>query len=857
MARAHRGLSGAEAARRLDEVGPNRIVSRRPVRFLSILREELGEPMILLLLAVAVGYFLFGERLEAFLVLGIILGILLIEVWTEFRAKRAIGALGRLSEPAALVVRDGNVQEIPVEGLVPGDLLLLREGSHVPADALLLRADDLAVDESPLTGESLPVEKEVAPQAPAAEQAGRVFRGTTVTRGEAFAEVTATGSHTQLGQIAVLAESARAPRTPLQTAMRELSRVLVWVALGFAVLIPLLSLLWGGVSWQEALLSGLSLAFATIPEELPILVTVVLGLGALRLARQRALVRGLRPAETLGHLTTIVTDKTGTLTENRLRLSRCLPLGAAEGVDLKDPTSELLTAAYRSLGITPGGDALLTDPLERALADGLSRLAGTATEDKDMAPKRIPFTRERGWSGARWPSAAGYRFHLKGAPEVVLRHADGLTRGEKDAVIAAVERLAGAGYRMLAVASAETADENLPERWRYLGLLALEDPLRPEARAAVETVRKAGVRVYMATGDHPEIARAIARKVGLPAERAVTGPELERMSRQGLEEALRTTFLFARITPAHKLRLVQALQAEGHIVAMTGDGINDAPALKAADVGIAMGLGGTDAAREAASLVLTDDRFATLASALREGRGLFANLQKAVRYYLAVKVGLILVMLLPALFGFSPPLAPIMIILLELFMDLAASTAFVVEAPETALMAQAPRPPEAPFLDAEMRRGIVAGGLLLAVAVLFSAWLGSRLGGEGLYRTGAFAAWMLGHVVLAFRFRSWRAPLRPAGLFSNRVLNLWALGALLATLLVSYLPWFQAVFGTSPLPASLWLFTLLSVLLVVGVGGGWAGAGMGHASQIPVDATEPRPASSRLWPRRQKMEEKR
>lgn len=803
MTHTPKGLTTDQVRHRLAEFGPNRITLTREVSCWRILREEIVEPMILLLFTVGAAYVLFGQPEEALVILVIILGILFVEVWTEFRAKRAVSELSRLTAPETLVLRDGQLQSVPVEQVVPGDVLLLREGARVPADARLLRSDDLAVDESPLTGESVPVEKSTGEM---------VFKGTTVTRGEALAEVTATGLQTKLGQIARLTAEAKPPRTPLQLAMKDLSRVLALVALGFALLVPLLTILLGLADWRQATLIGLSLAFATIPEELPILVTTVLGLGALRLAQQRALAKGLRPIEILGNVTAVVVDKTGTLTENHMRLIGYLPAGAGETRPLQPGVDDdLLKAAYRSLGAYPES-GMLTDPLERALAEGLGYLGNAAGVDATW--QRIPFTRERGWSGARGPDG---RLFVKGAPEVVLARAGEMSEAEKELTLERVRTLAGSGYRVLAVAEGRKEDG----AWTYKGLIVLEDPLRPEAREAVQAVQRAGVKVYMATGDHPAIAESIAHQVGLPADRVLTGIELDRMNDRELKRELTSTFVFARILPVHKLRLVKALQELGHVVAMTGDGINDTPALKAAHVGIAMGLSGTDAAREVADLVLIDDRFATLTTAIREGRGLFANLQKAVRYYLAVKVALILAMLVPALFGLLPPLAPAMIILLELFMDLAASTAFVVEPPERPLMEMPPRDPEAPFLDTPMRRGILGGGFLLATVVLASGYAGAQTGGEVLYRTGAFTAWMLGHAMLAFVFRAWKISPRTPGWFSNRVMNLWALAVLTTTLLVQYVPWLQTAFGTGPLPLQLWGLIVGLVLAGVGLGGVW------------------------------------
>ncbi|MBX6377803.1 MAG: cation-transporting P-type ATPase, partial [Clostridia bacterium] len=713
-----RGLTSAEAAERLARYGPNRTEAPRQVRFWPILLEEVREPMILLLLAVTAAYFAFGETGEAATVLAVVAAVVLVEVWTEYRAKAAVAALEALNAPTAAVVRDGALAVVPAEEVVPGDLLVLRAGMRVVADGRLVAASELAVDESALTGESLPVEKGVgspgsAPaDAPPAERSDRVFRGTVVVRGEGMAVVTATGPATELGRVAGLTRAARPPRTPLQQAMRELSRMLALAALGFAALIPVLLALTGGLAWQEAVLTGLSLAFATVPEELPILVTMVLGLGSLRLARERALVRRLHAAETLGHVTVVVTDKTGTLTENRLRLVAAEP--AAEG----GSAPALARAALRSVGIDPrpghpvfpepaldpvragtaggsGGDTAgdLTDPVDRAIWEALSASLSDGAAGLGVLRRRLPFDEERRWSGAVWQAEDGEHTAVKGAPEAVLALC-GAGVGDPDGVLRQVDELAGRGYRVLAVA----------EDGRLQGLLALADPLRPEVAGAVRAVRQAGVRVLMATGDHPAVARAIAAEMGLDGGRVWTGAELEGLAPDAWDAVAGGAVagqaaVFARIRPEHKLRVVQALQRRGEVVAMIGDGVNDAPALRAADVGVAMGRRGTDVAREAAGLVLTDDRFATLVTAIGEGRALFANLQKAVRYYLAVKVALVAAMLAPVVLGWPPPFPPVVIVLLELFMDLAASTAFVSERPEGDLMEEPPRDPTRPFLD--------------------------------------------------------------------------------------------------------------------------------------------------------------
>ena len=833
-----KGLSAQEAQERLARYGPNQVAARETVRFWSIFLEEIVEPMMLLLLAVTVLYFLVGDRNEAFVVLAIVIALTMIEVWTEFRAKRTISALGVLSEPSTRVIRDGGLTEVPVEQVVPGDLLFLTSGCRVAADGALIRADELAVDESSLTGESTPAEKQIPgaePEPGTGDRSTQVFRGSLVTRGEGVAEVTATGRETELGRVVALAERTKPPKTPLQVFMKEISKKLAVAAIVLSILVPVVFMVVSRLPWQQGVLTGLSMAFAVIPEELPILVTIALGLGSFRLVRKNALVRELRAAETLGHLSAVVTDKTGTLTENRLKVAKWLPGETLEPVEVPAIPHDApagVIAAFLSLGAQEA-DVPLVDPIERAMSEAFS---GFRTEIAPFEkPQRIPFLRERGWSGASWSvkgPAGPRRVFIKGSPEAILDRAatvlssDGasnpLDESRRNAALAVVDDLAAGGYRVLAVAQSSLSGDGLPESWTFVGLLALEDPVRPEAREAIETVRRAGVDVYIATGDHPAIARAVAERIGLPSERILTGPELDKMPGQELEQALKSTFLFARILPEHKLRMVQALQRSGHTVGMIGDGINDAPALKAASVGIAMGRGGTDAAREASSLVLTDDRFATLASGIRDGRGLFANIQKAVRYYLAIKLALVAIMLIPSILGFTPPFSPLMIILLELFMDLAASSAFVVEPAESALMSLPPRSPSVPLLDRDLYRGIAGGSLLLSVVVLASAFLARSLAlpqdAAASFRTAAFAAWMVGHIVLAYRFRTWMDPLRSVGFFSNGVLNLWAVCAIATTMSIVYIPPLRSTLGTVPLSWLNWGIIAGLAFLVIGVG---------------------------------------
>jgi len=811
------GLREEEALELLKEHGANRVEVRHEVSFGEIFLEEVREPMILLLLLVTAGYFLLGETLEAVAVLLIVTAILFVEVWTEYRAKSSVASLEALAEPSTLVRREGTVKAIAVDEVVPGDLLVLKAGSRIPADGRLVEAYDLAVDESALSGESLPVDK-IASVAPEKGQ-NLVFRGTMVVRGEGLARVTATGLKTEIGRIAGLTRAAKPPRTPLQQMMKQLSQVLAVAALIAAAVIPLLSVLIGGQDWSVALLTGLSLAFATIPEELPILVVMVLGLGSLRLARSNALVRRLYNAETLGHVTAVITDKTGTLTQNRQQFAGVCFAGQRSVTEITATADSrrLNQVLYLSL-LSPETQQPVpgNDPLEVALAEAVSV---SEAEIPNQPFKRLPFSAARGWSGIVWGEN---RRAVKGVPEIVLKSCRqallirngaaeevNLTDDLRDEILEQVDRLAADGYRLLGVAGDAV----------FLGLAAFTDPLRPEAAQAVNKVQAAGIKVLMATGDHPAFARSIARQIGLPADRVVTGEEIDCWDEQELARQLKDTRVFARIRPEHKLRLVQALQQDHEVVAMIGDGINDAPAIKAADAGVAMGLSGTDAARESAGIILTDDRFATMALAIHEGRGLFNNLQKAVRYYLAIKLALVVSMLVPAVLGLTPPFSPIMIILMELFMDLAASAAFVIEPAEEDLMARPPRPVNRPFLDQTMTRSIVTGGLALAIAVLAAIWAAPEAAAEVVHSAG-FIAWMWGHVLLAYIFRYMHTPpYRHA--FQNPVLNTWAGAALATAVVVISVPLIQTVFGTAALSPAQWAWSLgvpmiMAVLLAAG-----------------------------------------
>ena len=845
------GLPGLEAAARLARCGPNRLVQPRKVTFAHVLREEITEPMILLLLAVAVLYSVWGSLRDAAAIAAVIATVVLVEVATEYRAKAAIAALGRLSAPLAPVLRDGQAGEVPAEALVPGDVVVLRPGQRVAADLRLVAVAGLRVDESALTGEPVSAVKDaglvLAAGTPLAERANLAFAGTTVTAGTGRGVAVATGMGTELGRITGLVSAAKPPRTALQRAMRELARWLTWLALGFSVLIPAAGI-FAGQPWRQMVLTGLTLAFATIPEELPIIITMVLGVGAWRLARRHALVKRLSAAETLGGVSVIATDKTGTLTENRMTLARLWPAavdppGQGRRAVAGEHLLALAAACHEAAVIRTGGAVQITgDPSDVAVLEaahqrgllpgepgGLPGVTAWAYGFDSTRKIMSVIIRQPGRGGE-----PGLLLVTKGAPEEVLARSshqlDGgqprpLTPAIRDRVRAQVQELAAQGMRVIAVASRPLpagrgtglARDEAERDLVLAGLAGLADPPRPDAAGAVRAVTAAGVRVVMVTGDHPATARAVAAQVDLDGGGLVlTGPDLDAMDDAALAEAAASVPVFARATPEHKLRLVRALHARGQIVAVTGDGINDAPALAAADVGVAMGAGGTDVAREAAGLVLADDNFATIAAAVREGRVIYDNLRKGVAYYLACKVALIATSAAGAVLGLPIPFAPIQIVVMEAFMDVAGSLTFTAEPPEADGMTRPPRDPRRRFTDRPLITGIIAGGASLFAAVT-GIYLGATAAGASAVhaQTLAFTAWMTGYLALAWVMRSQRTPLARLGLWSNRFLPAWTAVTAAALAVMMAAPPLRAALHLTTLNPAEWVLVTAAPVAAV------------------------------------------
>jgi P-type Ca2+ transporter type 2C len=850
------GLSSAEAARRLAADGPNLLPGGAPRGIAVIVRGVLTEPMFLMLLSAGSVYFVLGDRAEAGFLLAFVGVVIGIAVLQERRTQRALEALRELAAPRAQVIRDGATQRIAGRDVVRGDLLALHEGDRIPADARLLEGA-LAVDESLVTGESVPVDKRSSAGSPDAA-ASRLLASTVVTRGVGVAEVEAVAGATAVGRIGEALAGTVEPPSALQRASRRLVRILGLAAFALAALLVLLGWAWNGRPLLESLLSGIALAMAILPEEIPLILTVFLALGAWRISRQKVLTRRVSAVEALGAITVLAVDKTGTLTRNRMAVAELLaegrPFTAVAAQELPEPFHRLVEFAMLATPPDP------FDPMEAAIQDfGRRWLAGTEHVHDDLAPEfEYPLSSEI-LAMTRVFAEADPARHLlatKGAPEAVadLCH---LEPARREALRLEVERMADRGLRVLGVAMgrwnappalARDASPSWPASqhefdFHFLGLVGLADPPRPEVPAALAQCRAAGVRVIMMTGDHPATARAIAREVGLSDRpEVVTGPEIESLDDLALRARLSQVDLCARLQPHHKLRLVQALRAAGEVVAMTGDGVNDAPALKAADVGVAMGERGTDVAREAASLVLLDDSFARIVAAIRQGRRIYDNIEQATRFVFAVHVPVIVLALVPALLGWPVLLLPVHIVLLELLIDPACSVVFEAEPEADDVMSRPPRPAgRSPFARANAAGGLLQGlgvaALLLAGYALMRAW-GH---GDVEARTTVFVALVVDVLLLTLANRTRPFDLRRRAADSPWVARMALAIAALLVAVLAFAP-LRAMMGLAPpAAATLLAVTTLTILAIAWLGllRRWGRRGPRHGSCRVIAVTFP------------------
>lgn len=866
------GLTSDEASRRLDRYGPNVLPTGSGNEALQILIRQFHDPLIYVLLASTGLAMLTGKLFDGLVILGVIVLNAVIGFLQEYRASKAIKALSTMVPPQTTVLRDGHRRTLPSSELVPGDVVLLQSGDKVPADMRLVQVRNLKVEEAALTGESVPVEKSVATSA---EQAGigdrrsMAFSGTLVAYGTGTGLVVGTGARTELGRISEMIEGAADLETPLT---RQLGIVGKWIA---AAIVIVSAVLLGvgllrGYPLADAVLAGVTLAVAAIPEGLPAIVTIALAIGVQRMAGRRAIVRKLPAVETLGSTTVICSDKTGTLTRNEMTVQALTtPDGhyRLTGVGY-DPYGALLNANGDTTGLTIDVHALALagvlcndadlrededgwkitgDPTEGALVVAGYKL-GLETHRIRNQYRRldaIPFESERQFMATLHEEADGERFtFMKGAPEVVLNRCDEVSwdgHSHASEVSAEVKRLASNGMRVLGFAmrrvSKDTArleEHDVDRGFTFLGFQAMIDPPRPEAVDAVRACQLAGITVKMITGDHPETARAIGEQLGLCSteDHAITGAELSQMDDEALRGAASKHNVFARVAPEHKLRLVQALQQESHVVAMTGDGVNDAPALKQADIGVAMGITGTAVSKEAADMILTDDNFATIRAAIEEGRRVYDNLIKALAFVLPTNLGLAIIMtaavaLFPVVNG-QPllPMLPVQILWINLVAAVALALPLALEAMEPNLMQRPPRERGAPVLS-----GFVIGRTFIVALLMAAGAIGLFLleyavhtrVGEPVARalaeaqTEAVTTVILFQIFYLLNCRSLKDSLFTIGLSSNP----WVYAGIAVVLMLQlgfiYLPFMNSIFGSAPLSLTSWLEAMAVAFLIMPV----------------------------------------
>lgn len=808
------GLTEAEAAARLAAEGPNELPTQKRRSLFQIALEVVREPMFLMLVAAGVLYLVMGEPSDAGLLLGSVVIVLAITIVQARRTERALEALRDISSPRALVLRDGEHRRIPGREVVRGDLIVLAEGDRVPADAVLRRAINLSTDESALTGESVPVRKVPSSTAteldkPGGDDLPSVFSGTVVTAGQGIAEVLATGARSALGKIGKALHRIEHEPTLLQKETRRLVRSFAIAGLAASLVVVIAyALTRGGApeAWNDGLLAGIATAMSLLPEEFPVVLTVFLALGAWRISRKRVLTRNMPAVETLGATTVLCVDKTGTLTQNQMSLRMlAVPGCAVDLAELSGPLPEAVHLLLEHAILASKPDPF--DPMERALRDAGDRLLG-GTEHLHPTwslAREYPLTPELLAVSHAWTTDDGsLQVASKGAPEAIAALC-GLDPAQRETYSERVAELAARGLRVLGVARGTTAVEHLPEQHgdlqlELVGLLGFEDPLRPTVPAAVGECRAAGIRVVMITGDYPKTAQSIARQAGLAeSDAAITGPELDAMSDDELAQRVGAVQVFARVAPEQKLRLVHALERSGEIVAMTGDGVNDAPALKAAHIGIAMGGRGTDVARESADLVLLDDDFSSIVAAVRMGRSIFDNIKKAIAFILAVHVPIAGLSLLPVFHaGWPLILLPVHIAFLELIIDPACTLVFESEEPEADVMRRPPRSASERLFSARtivvsLLQGLTVLGVCVAVLLL------ARLDhAPDSARALAFATLVVGALALISINRSWtRSAL--AMLRERNAAFFWVVsGATVVLAVVLFVPFAQRLLHFGP-----------------------------------------------------------
>jgi Ca2+-transporting ATPase len=808
-----KGLSEEEAQANLQSGGYNELPATVKRGFLPIVFEVVHEPMFILLVVSGLLYFLLGDVSEGVMLLSFVIVIIGITIYQERKTERALEALRNLSSPRALVIRDGIQRRIPGREVVTGDSVVLSEGDRVPADGVLLISNNVTVDESLLTGESVPVRKRAGGAGalrgrPGGDDLPSVYSGTLIVQGQGLALIQATGTATEMGKIGSVLRDVERGETRLK---QEIGRIVRAIAAIGIFLCAVIVIVYGltRFSWIEGFLAGITLAMAILPEEFPVVLTIFLALGAWRISRRNVLTRQVPAIETLGSATVLCVDKTGTLTENRMSVAQLSARGEDCGHDLSETNSvpdschELAEYAILACKKDP------FDPMEKALLSLRDGDFGRTehihanwnlVQEYPLSPRLLAMSNV-------WQSPDGNRYVIaaKGAPEAIadLCH---FTDEQQRTLSASVDTMAAGGLRVLGVAKASFSIAGLPE-WQhdftfdFAGLVGFADPVRPQVAQAVAECQAAGIRIIMITGDYPLTARNIAGKIGLPdTGRCITGSELDAMDDAGLQERAKTVAVFARVVPEQKLRIVNALKANGEVVAMTGDGVNDAPALKSADIGISMGGRGTDVAREASSLVLLDDNFTSIVAAVRLGRRIFDNIKKAIAYIFSIHVPIAGISLVPVLFNMPLVLLPVHVVFLELIIDPACSIVFEAEKEEPGIMERPPRrKDEGLFTRRTLALSLLQGFVVLAVVLAIYIIACARGLAEDEVRALTFTTIVVANLGLILTNRSWSEPIAATLRSYNRALAWVFTGALACLALVLYVPFLQGLFRFAPL----------------------------------------------------------
>jgi len=827
------GLTDAEAQARSEKYGKNRLEGGKEKSILQMALEQLKDFLVIILIIAAVVSMFLGETLEGIIIIAIVILNTFLGVYQENKASNALKALKEMSSPHAKVLRNGAIVEVASSDVVPGDVVIIEAGDYIPADVRLIEGVNLKVDEAALTGESVPVEKNadavLAEDASLGDRVNCAYMGTVVTYGRGKGIITDIGMKTQMGNIAGMLNSVEDETTPLQKKLDSLGKILGVVCLGVCAVIFLLGML-RGMAFFDIFMLSVSLAVAAIPEGLTVVVTVVLAMGMQKMVKCNAIIKRLSAVETLGSTTVICSDKTGTLTQNKMTIQKLYngvdsfdvsgtgysPVGEvldADGKPAKDSVQKVIEGGLlcNDASYDPAKETIIGDPTEGAMVV-LAHKVGMekdAWNSKFPRIQEIPFDSDRKLMSTYHEIDGKIVMYTKGAPDELLRRCvsielngkvEALGDAKREEILAKNQAFAEEALRVIGVAyrvvDKAVVDLEMENDLIFVGLMGMIDPPRVEAKDAVAVCKTAGIQVKMITGDHKVTASAIGAQLGIESERTVEGREINEMSEEKLRECVKTTSVFARVSPEHKVRLVDAVRANGNIAAMTGDGVNDAPSLKHADIGVAMGITGTDVSKEAADMILTDDNFASIVRAVAEGRTIYANIRKVVGFLLSCNIGEILVLFLAMLIGFDEPLVAIQLLSINLITDAFPAFALGMEKEEAGVMDRKPRDPSEPIVNRKMVVAVALQSAALALGTLGSFAYGYYVHDLDVARTGCFLTLVLGELLRAYSARSESTSVFKMKVFENGYLNKCVLLSMVFMLATIYVPFLNPVFST-------------------------------------------------------------